>query len=91
MADHVLAEYVLYFREGCHLCEDMISQMHSILAAYDGAVLELRNIDDNPDWQALFDKRVPVLMHGERVLSEFFLDEFSVRKHLNGQHGGSKV
>ena len=87
MTDPVLAVYVLYFREGCHLCEDMISQMHAILVDYDGAVLELRNIDDNPAWLALYDKRVPVLMNGEQVLSEYFLDEFSVRQHLNGQQG----
>ena len=84
MTDHVPGVYVLYIREGCHLCEDMIGQLQSILADYDGAELELRNVDDDPGWLAQFDKRVPVLMSGQQVLSEFFLDEFSVRQHLNG-------
>ena len=79
--------YALYYRQGCHLCEDMIHQLQSLLAEYENIHLELRNVDDNPEWFAQFNTRVPVLLFGRDILSEFFLDELSVRQHLNGQQG----
>ncbi len=85
--DSQLAVYVLYYRDGCHLCEDMINQLQPLLAEYKNTKLELRNVDDNPEWFTKFNTHVPVLLFNQQILSEYFLDSLSVRQHLNGQQG----
>ena len=79
--------YQLYYRDNCHLCEDMISQLRILLNDYEQVRLELRNVDTDPGWLENYSSRVPVLLHQEQVLSEYFLDQETVRQHLNGQQG----
>lgn len=79
--------YVLYYREGCHLCVDMIDALMPILSEYPQAELELRDVDLHPESKKLYDSTVPVLVYEEEVLSEYFLDPDKVRQHLNGQQG----
>lgn len=47
-----------------------------------GVELELLDVDEDPVLAALYGERVPVLMDGEQVLAEFFLDEAVLQRHL---------
>ena len=52
---------VVYGREDCHLCQEMIRALHQ----YQEQVsfhLEIIDIDSNPELVALYNEKVPVLM-----------------------------
>ena len=63
----------LYYREGCHLCEDMEGLLYELLPA-DSFSLERIDIDDDPQLQREMNDQVPVLVSGKQVLSTHFLD-----------------
>lgn len=83
--------YTLYFREDCHLCENMIEELIPLFQAFPAAVLELKDVDRHAEAKALYDRRIPVLAFGQEVLSEYFLDYDRVRQHLMGNKCDSKV
>ena len=63
----------LYYREGCHLCEDMEGLLFELLPA-SSFRLERIDIDDNPELQRELNDQVPLLVSGKQVLSTHFLD-----------------
>lgn len=75
----------LMFRQECHLCEDMLYELQPLLRDYPAVGLELLDIDLHDDLLARFDDKVPVLVHQQQVLCEYFLDEDRVRHYLDGQ------
>ncbi|MDH5611377.1 MAG: glutaredoxin family protein [Gammaproteobacteria bacterium] len=68
------AQLSLYTRHGCHLCEDM-EQTVSELAAELDFVTEIIPIDNNTGLEQVYGHRVPVLMIGDNVICEYFLDK----------------
>ena len=74
----------LYHRSGCHLCEDMLSD----LQRYQGErpfSLELIDIDAHTDLLQRYSDRVPVLESGSgRLLCEAFLDPVALLSYLDG-------
>lgn len=70
---HLAPLLTLYYREGCHLCEDMEALLHELLPV--GSFrLERIDIDDNPELQRDLNDQVPLLVSGKQVLSTHFLD-----------------
>ncbi|MDJ0739004.1 MAG: glutaredoxin family protein [Gammaproteobacteria bacterium] len=64
---------VLYYRDGCHLCEELASVLHRGWPTQtDG--LDWRNVDSRDDWRRLYGLRVPVLMVGDAVICELQAD-----------------
>jgi len=53
---------VLYFREGCHLCEDMAQQLDELLEPASFELIRI-DIDENPVLKVTHNSRVPVLSH----------------------------
>jgi thioredoxin reductase (NADPH) len=72
----------LYYRSGCSLCEQMLQELQPLQQRY-GFQLELQDIDAHPEFQSRFNVRIPLLMAGETVLSEHFLDENRVDAHFS--------
>jgi len=68
------AQLSLYTRHGCHLCEDM-EQAVSELAAELDFVTEIIPIDNDTELEQIYGSRVPVLMIGDNVICEYFLDK----------------
>lgn len=68
------AQLSLYTRRGCHLCEDM-EQMVSELAVELDFVTEIIPVDNNLELERGYGHRVPVLMMGDDVICEYFLDK----------------
>ncbi|MCP4951532.1 MAG: glutaredoxin family protein, partial [Proteobacteria bacterium] len=46
--------FILYTRAGCHLCEDMQTHLSS-LQNDNPFALEVRDVDQDPDWIEKFD------------------------------------
>lgn len=68
------AQLRLYTRHGCHLCEDM-EQAVSELATELNFLTEIIAIDNNAKLEQDYGHRVPVLMMGDNVICEYFLDK----------------
>jgi hypothetical protein len=59
----------LFYREGCHLCEDMVSMLHR---GWPDRLnhLEWCDVDQNPQWKDEYGLRVPVLMLDQTLICE---------------------
>ncbi|MBT8141112.1 MAG: glutaredoxin family protein [Gammaproteobacteria bacterium] len=63
----------LFYREGCHLCEVMLDDLHPYLQS-DDVALERVDIDEHPEWLALYNTMVPVLHVNDEPLCKFHLN-----------------
>ena len=74
--------FVVYTRRGCHLCEVLIEELLEELG--DEATPELRDIDTDSEWRAMFNTRVPVLEYKGDWICDYKLDRQRVRAILAG-------
>ncbi|CAH1749090.1 Glutaredoxin [Thauera humireducens] len=75
--------FTVLSREWCHLCHDLVAALEPVAAAY-GWKIELIDVDQHPELEARWDELVPVLLHGERELCHYHLDEAAVRAYCSG-------
>jgi thioredoxin reductase (NADPH) len=68
------AQLTLYYREGCHLCEEMLQALRGLQPRL-GFELVLMDIDRDPALAQRYDEWVPVLCHREREICHYHLDE----------------
>lgn len=73
----------LFYREGCHLCEDMEQNIIDLLPA-DAYRIEKVDIDSDPELQSAYNVRVPVLKCEDTEVCEHFLDLDALRDALAG-------
>jgi glutaredoxin len=76
-----IPQLTLFFRQGCHLCEEMDRLLQELLQP-DSYHLQRIDIDEDVDLRARFNVRVPVLTLGEVEICEHFLDLEAVRQAL---------
>lgn len=74
-------ELTLYYREGCHLCEEMLQALRGLQPRL-GFRLQLLDVDRDPGLRRRYDEWVPVLNHGEREICHYRLDEAALREAL---------
>jgi len=74
----------LYYREGCHLCDDMLQALRGLQPCL-GFELRVVDVDRDPDLQRRYDEWVPVLSHDEREICHYRLDEDALREALQPQ------
>lgn len=75
-------ELTLMSRAWCHLCHDMEAALAPIAAEF-GATVAVLDVDADPELESRYDELVPVLLHGDRELCHYFLDEPKVREYLS--------
>jgi len=64
-----VSRLVLYSREGCGLCEEMLQELAPWAAAR-GATVEVRDVDDDPVTRRRWGLKIPLLLvDGETVAS----------------------
>lgn len=64
---------VVYSREGCHLCEQLIEELLPMIR---GALdLDVRDIDRRADWRAEFNTRIPVVEFEGEFVCQYTLDK----------------
>lgn len=78
-------EITLFYRDGCHLCEQMYRQLCQTLSETLVASISLHDVDSCQQWFDEYDSRVPVLLVNNRVVAEYHLDIDRLQIILNGQ------
>lgn len=68
-----------YYRNGCHLCEEMAAKLHSGWPELFER-LQWIDVDSSPVLRERFGVLVPVLAVDEDVVCHHFLDEAAVEK-----------
>lgn len=71
-----MASVIVYSREGCHLCEQLIEELLPLIRGrFD---LDVRNIDANPGWHERFWQDIPVVEYDGEVICRHFLDKAAI-------------
>ncbi|GLU32380.1 glutaredoxin family protein [Trinickia caryophylli] len=81
------ARLIVYGRQWCHLCEEMLAALAPVAAEF-GARIEVIDVDTDPVLEARYDELVPVLMLDGIELSRYRLDEPRVRAALDARRAG---
>ena len=71
----------LYARRDCHLC----AEMHRDLVALGDRLaftVETVDIDGDPDLEARYGHKVPVLVGGDEEICHYFLDQPQLEEYL---------
>jgi len=74
----------MYYRHGCHLCEDMLLHLHELQKTEQFEV-ETVDIDTNSNLQKRFGTLIPVLEGDGSELCHYYLDEVALRGYLSSQ------
>ena len=76
-------ELTLVSRSYCHLCHDMEVALAPLAVEF-AAKVRVVDVDGDPALEAKYDELVPVLLHGQREICHYFLDEAKTREYLSG-------
>jgi len=58
-----------YYRDGCHLCEEMAALLYRCWPDH-AAAMEWRDVDERPEWRDIYGQSIPVLvLDGQTVCS----------------------
>lgn len=82
-----MSDFSLVFltRSGCHLCAVAEPVVRRVASEF-GAAVEVVDIDDDPDLQARYTTRVPVVLGPSgRVLAEGVVDERRLRIDIDAE------
>ena len=78
-----MKRFKFFYREGCHLCEDMFQ----LLQPYENShkiVIETLNIDHDPELYNKYNLLIPVLCDvDENEICHYFFDKHSFDQILN--------
>lgn len=77
----------LYHRNGCHLCEQMLAELHGLYGA--DLQVELVDVDTDSGLRRRYGDQVPVLMGGGRILASGRLDRVRLEDYLRAAEGGN--
>ncbi|MBE7526555.1 glutaredoxin family protein [Betaproteobacteria bacterium PRO4] len=77
-------KFLVYGREGCHLCEEMIASLRE-LQQKKQFELDIINVDNNEQLTQLYGEKVPVLfaVNENKELCHYFLDAGVVDTYLS--------
>ena len=84
----MIPELTLYYREDCHLCEDLEQQLVELLEP-GSHILRRIDIDEDETLKQAYNVRVPVLICDNIELCEHFLDLEAVKGALASYNSGS--
>jgi len=69
----------LYYRNGCHLCEEMVAFLYQRWPDFTSS-LQWRDVDERDDWKKCYGDKIPVLAFGEQIVCEYFVDEAAIQR-----------
>ena len=72
----------LLSRQYCHLCHDMELSLTPLAGEF-GVSVAVVDVDTDPELEALYGERVPVLLHEGNELCHYFLEIAKVRDYLS--------
>jgi len=71
-----------YFRDGCHLCEDMWQQLDELRRERQFKVHQV-DVDGDPGLVDKYGPLVPVLAFGDELLCHYYLDPAALTDYLS--------
>ncbi len=72
---------IVYSREGCHLCDEMIAELQSLMSDYE-SILSIVDVDADAALEERYGDRVPVLVGEGGEICHYFLDRSAVNAYL---------
>ncbi len=69
---------IVYYRQGCHLCEQMLVSLYQQQKIHQSGVafeIKIIDIDNNPKLLQQYNVDVPVVMYQDEVIFYHFFDE----------------
>jgi glutaredoxin len=69
----------VYSRPGCHLCDEALAQIESLVDGRDGVSLEVIDIESDDTLFKRYLERIPVVEAGGEVVSEVIFDPGPLR------------
>ena len=71
------SEILFYYRNGCHLCEEMAAVLQQ---QWPDLFLQLqwRDVDSEPGWQAKFGALIPALVVDQNIICKYVIDPDSI-------------
>jgi hypothetical protein len=78
-------EWVLYFRHGCGLCDELKDELDTFIQHLPHTAklhYQLVDIDTDQGLRKKYNEDVPLLMHGDKIVLKYFFDESLLRKVL---------
>lgn len=74
----------VYTREDCHLCEDAITTIRSVIGSVDAPIeLELVDVDEQETLQAEYGDRVPYVFVDGHPAFKYRVDKRELRQKLH--------
>lgn len=73
---------VVYGREHCHLCRDMVAKLHELQARLPFR-LEVVDIDSNAELVTRYGERVPVLVADGEEICHYHLDPIALDAYFS--------
>jgi hypothetical protein len=77
-----MPEWIVYSRPGCGLCDEMLSDLASVLPRPEALRVRVVDIDAEPDLQRKYGRRIPVLLADGEFVCAYRLDRERVAAHL---------
>jgi len=72
---------VFYYRDGCHLCEELAAVLYRGWPAQ-AAAMEWRDVDSRAGWRERHGELVPVLMLGDEVVCQLRPDVTRIARYF---------
>lgn len=76
-----MTAWTVYTRPGCTLCEELLLELAELLGSQADQVAVV-DITDNPDLEAKYARRIPVLMADGDFVCAYRLDRDRVKAYL---------
>ena len=88
-------EFILYYRNGCHLCEQMAAELYPLSDDWNFTLVDI-DIDESPTLINYYNADVPVLakrngtdVSDDVIIFKHFFDHDKLLKALQEQNGSS--
>lgn len=79
---------MVYVRQGCHLCEDLLMQLQQLQLEYTFG-FSVVDVDSDPLLAERYGLLVPVVMQGDVQVCHYFLDQVAVLQALDNTNMSS--
>jgi len=76
---------VFYYRDGCHLCEELAAMLFRAWPEH-AEHMEWRDVDLKPEWREAYGQRIPVLLAGDDLISELRPDRRRIEQYFGANN-----
>jgi len=81
--EHTIPRLTLYYRESCHLCDDMWQHLREIQTQLNFKLVRV-DVDSQTELQQRFGALIPVLLAGDQIICNYYLDPVALERYLTG-------